>query len=69
MQLVQPKIITSPVSGNPVRPSLRESKVGDKIYVEAVWIDPSSGTFLQKGIVKILDAATRADVTSEFRKV
>jgi hypothetical protein len=69
MNLVQPKIITSQISGNPVQPRITETVVGDKIHVEAVWIDPSSGTFLKKGIVKVLDAKTREDVTYQFRSV
>jgi hypothetical protein len=29
---------------------------GGKIYTEAHWIDPASGTFIRKGIVSIEDA-------------
>jgi hypothetical protein len=65
MNIVRPVIIESPISGNPVKPRVTERQVGDHIYVEAVWIDPSSGTFIRKGIVQILDADTRKDVTDE----
>ena len=64
MELVRPVQIISPI-GNPVQPSLRETKQGNKIYVEAHWIDPQSGAFLKKGLVKILDAETREDITKD----
>ena len=65
MNIVRPIIIESPISGNPVRPNISERRIGPHIYVEATWIDPSSGTFIRKGLVKILDAETGKDVTDE----
>jgi hypothetical protein len=65
MNIVVPKIMTSPISGNPMKPVISERRIGDKIYVEAKWTDPASGVFVHRGIVKILDAETREDVTSE----
>lgn len=63
MDIVRPVKITSPISGNPVVPRITEREYNGKIYVEAVWNDPASGTFLRKGIVKVLDSSTRADIT------
>lgn len=51
MQYVTPKQIMSPYSGAWVKPQLREVDHGDKIVVEAWWYCPSSGEFMQKGIV------------------
>jgi len=51
--LVQPKVIISPISGEPVRPQLKTYIKGDKRITEAQWIDPASGTFIRKGIVSI----------------
>jgi hypothetical protein len=65
MNIVRPVIIESPISGNPVRPVINERQIGNRIYVEASWICPSSGVFLRKGLIKILDADTREDVTSQ----
>lgn len=53
--LVQPKIITSPHSGSPVRPQIRTRESNGKIYTEAHWICPDSGRFIQKGIVAVED--------------
>lgn len=55
MDFVRPIKITSPISGQPVAPKIIERQVGNKIYKEAHWIDPASGTFLQKGVVSIED--------------
>jgi hypothetical protein len=63
MDIVRPVQITSPISGQPVIPRITERRMGDKIVVEAMWIDPASGTFIRKGVVKILDAQTREDIT------
>lgn len=52
---VQPKIITSPHSGSPIRPQIRMRESEGKIYEEAHWICPDSGRFVQKGIVSIKD--------------
>jgi hypothetical protein len=52
---VTPKKIVSPISGQLTAPRLVEKIVGDKIYIEAHWFDPASGTFLQRGVVEIRD--------------
>lgn len=65
MDIVRPTKIASPISGQPSTPKIVENRVGDKIYVEAHWYDPASGAFIRKGLVKILDGATREDVTNE----
>jgi hypothetical protein len=67
MDIVRPVKIASPISGQPVEPRISERQYGDKIYVEAVWIDPASGAFIRKGMVQILDAKTRQDITSQCR--
>ena len=59
MDLVQPKIITSPISGQPCKPQLKTYIRGNQEFTEAHWIDPSSGTFLQKGLVSIKDIAPK----------
>ena len=48
---VQPKIINSPISGQPVKPQLKTYIRGNMRITEAHWIDPASGTFIRKGIV------------------
>ena len=55
MDLVRPVKITSPISGQPVAPKIVEKVIGNKLYKEAIWIDPASGTFIRKGIVSIED--------------
>lgn len=65
MNIVRATPIVSPISGKTSIPKVVETKVGDKIHVEAHWYDPSSGAFIRKGIVKILDSVTREDVTNE----
>lgn len=54
-QFVRPINIPSPISGQPVAPRLIERDHGDRIVVEAHWIDPASGAFIRKGIVEIRD--------------
>ena len=63
MDIVRPIKIASPISGQPCSPTIKERQNGDKIYVEAHWVDPSSGAFIRRGIVKILDATTKEDIT------
>lgn len=55
MDIIQPKIIQSPISGQPVRPTMRTYIKGDKEITEAIYTDPASGTFIQKGVVSIRD--------------
>lgn len=52
-EFVNPVIITSPISGAPVKPVLKRFTRGNQQVTEAHWIDPNSGTFIRKGIVKI----------------
>jgi hypothetical protein len=67
MDIVRPIQITSPISGKPSVPKIQERQYGDKIYVEAHWYDPSSGALIRKGMVKILDATTKEDITSQCK--
>lgn len=67
MDIVRPIRITSPISGQPSEPKVQERQYGDKIYVEAFWYDPASGGLIRKGMVRILDAKTREDITSQCR--
>lgn len=55
---VQPKKITSPISGQTMIPKIQTREDRTKIYTEAVWIDPASGQFVRKGIVNIKDKET-----------
>lgn len=53
MDMIDPKPIVSPISGQTVKPRLRTYiREGNEI-VEAEYIDPASGTFIRKGIVSI----------------
>jgi hypothetical protein len=52
---IQPKIIQSPISGEPVRPTLRTYIQGSKEITEAIYTDPASGNFIYKGIVSVKD--------------
>jgi hypothetical protein len=53
--LIQPKIISSPFSGSPIRPRILTRTTGNKIYTEAHYTCPDSGRFVMKGIVKVED--------------
>jgi len=55
MDMIQPKIIQSPISGEPVRPTLRTYIKGNQEITEAIYTDPASGQFIHKGIVSIKD--------------
>lgn len=55
MDFITPRIITSPISGQPVRPRLHTYIRGNKEIVEAHYIDPASGTFIRKGVVSVKD--------------
>lgn len=53
MDIIDPKPIVSPISGQTVKPRLRTYiREGNEI-VEAEYIDPASGTFIRKGIVSV----------------
>lgn len=56
MNKVEPRIITSPISGQPSVPRIVETKVGTNIVKEAYWYDPASGAFIRKGVVDIKPA-------------
>ena len=56
MNIVQPKQIISPISGQPVNPKIVEMRSGNKIIKEAHWIDPASGAFIRKGVISVEDA-------------
>jgi hypothetical protein len=53
MNRVEPRIITSPISGQPSVPRIIERKIGTNMVKEAHWFDPSSGVFIRKGVVEI----------------
>jgi hypothetical protein len=55
MDFILPKIIQSPISGEPVKPRLRTYIRNQQEIVEAEYIDPASGSFIRKGIVSITD--------------
>jgi hypothetical protein len=55
MDLIQPKVIQSPISGEPVRPRLKTYVRGNQEIVEAEYICPASGKFIRKGIVSVKD--------------
>lgn len=59
MDIVRPIKIMSPISGQPVEPKIVEKVVGNKLYKEAIWIDPASGTFIRKGIVSVEDIPSK----------
>ena len=52
---VQPKIMSSPFSGSPIKPQLRTRESNGKIYTEAYWYCPDSGKFVHKGVVSVED--------------
>jgi len=55
MDMIQPKVIQSPISGEPVRPTLRTYIKGNQEITEAIYTDPASGQFIHKGVVSIKD--------------
>lgn len=55
MDIITPKIIISPISGEPVKPVLRTYIRAGKEVVEAEYIDPASGAFIRKGVVSVRD--------------
>ena len=55
MDIIEPKIIVSPISGQPVKPRLKTYIREGKEIVEAEYIDPASGAFIRKGVVSIRD--------------
>lgn len=67
-QFVRPINIPSPISGFPVVPRLIEKDMGDRIVVEAHWIDPQSGEFIRKGIVEIREKNTLNEYNTSFQE-
>jgi hypothetical protein len=59
MDFIEPRIIPSPISGQPVKPTLKTFIRGNKEVVEAHYIDPASGTFIRKGLVSVKDIPTK----------
>jgi len=55
MDMIEPKPIVSPISGQTVKPRLRTYIREGKEIVEAEYFDPASGTFIRKGIVSVKD--------------
>jgi len=53
METVTPKRIISPISGQYIEPKIVTIRDRHKIITEAHWIDPVSGIFIRKGIVKV----------------
>jgi len=61
INFVRPVPLISPVNGAVVQPRISRFTVGNKIYTEAQWFCPVSGTFMQKGIVSVEDVPTKED--------
>jgi hypothetical protein len=59
MDFIQPKIIQSPISGEPIRPTLRTYISNNKEITEAIYTDPASGQFVHKGVVSIKDLSEK----------
>jgi len=55
MDFIQPKIIQSPISGQPVRPTISKYIRDGKEITEAHYTDPASGAFIRKGVVSVRD--------------
>ena len=53
MDLVQPKRIVSPWTGNLSTPKIKVQKCRNEIVHEAWWYCPDSGKFITKGVVKV----------------
>jgi hypothetical protein len=54
MNRVEPRIITSPISGQPSVPKIIERRIGNDMIKEAHWFDPASGAFIRKGVISII---------------
>ncbi len=59
MDIIQPKIITSPISGQPCKPILKTHVREGKEITEAEYYDPASGTFIRKGVISIKDVVPK----------
>jgi len=60
-QYSKPKIIASPISGQPVKPLLKTYRNGNTEITEAHYIDPSSGTFIRKTLVSTKEITSNVD--------
>jgi hypothetical protein len=50
---VEPRMITSPFDGNPVRPKLQVKVIDNMQITEAHWYCSTTGRFIRKGTVEI----------------
>lgn len=55
MDMIVPRPIVSPISGQTVKPILKSYIREGKEIVEAHYIDPASGSFIRKGVVSVKD--------------
>jgi hypothetical protein len=55
MDIILPKPIVSPISGQTVKPIFKTYIREGKEITEAHYIDPASGTFIRKGVVSVKD--------------
>lgn len=55
MDIISPKPIVSPISGQTVKPILKTYIREGKEITEAHYIDPASGTFIRKGVISVKD--------------
>lgn len=55
MDYVQPKKIMSPYSGEWSSPKIKTVEYSDKIVKEAHWYCPSSGKFITRGVVEVIE--------------
>lgn len=64
MNTVRPINIASPITGNISKPKIVTTERAGKIYTEAHWYCPDSGSFIRKGLLSVVDKKTGEDVTS-----
>lgn len=50
---VEPRMITSPFDGNPVKPRIQTKVIDNMQITEAHWYCPTTGRFIRKGTVEI----------------
>jgi hypothetical protein len=55
MDIIQPKVMQSPISGEPMRPTIRTYINGNQEITEAIYTDPASGIFVHKGVISVKD--------------
>lgn len=59
MDIISPRPIVSPISGQTVKPILKTYIREGKEITEAHYIDPASGTFIRKGVVSVKDVSVK----------